>query len=88
MKKTVIHYSEIQLLINLNCFEFHSPCYKPPNDYSWTTLHFNFEVKPDLRRKARLVAGGHLVELHGIHSRSTVVKGMSVRLLDVSATSV
>ena len=44
--------TEIVSLIGLNCFEFHSPCFKPPEDYSWTTLHFNFEVKPDLCRKA------------------------------------
>jgi hypothetical protein len=43
-----------------------------------------FEVK-DGRRKARLVAGGHLVDLMGISSRSTVVKGISVRLLDLIA---
>jgi hypothetical protein len=44
-----------------------------------------FEVKQDGRRKARLVAGGHLVDSMGISSRSTVVKGISVRLLDLIA---
>ena len=33
--------------------------------------------------KARLVAGGHMVDSMGINSRSTVVKGISVRLLDL-----
>lgn len=44
-----------------------------------------FEVKQDGRRKARLVAGGHLVDPMGINPRSTVVKGISVRLLDLIA---
>ena len=45
-----------------------------------------FEVKQDGRRKGRLVAGGHLVDPKGgINSRSTVVKGISVRLLDLIA---
>ncbi len=42
-----------------------------------------FEVKQDGQCKARLVAGGHMVEPRGISSRSTVVKGISVRLLDL-----
>ena len=44
-----------------------------------------FEVKQDGRRKARLVAGGHMVDTMGVNSRSTVVKGISVRLLDLIA---
>jgi hypothetical protein len=44
-----------------------------------------FEVKPDGQRKARLVAGGHMIDLWGISSRSTYVKGISVRLLDLIA---
>jgi hypothetical protein len=44
-----------------------------------------FEVNQDGRRKARLVAGGHMVDPMGINSRSTVVKGISVRLLDLIA---
>ena len=76
---------EIDSLLALNCFEFHSPDYKPSSGYQWTKLIMNFEVKQDGRRKARLVAGGHLVDPMGINSRSTVVKGISVRLLDLIA---
>ena len=46
---------------------------------------YDFEVKHDGRRKARLVAGGHMVAVHGISARSTVVKGVSLRLLDIVA---
>ncbi|CAJ1970456.1 unnamed protein product [Cylindrotheca closterium] len=44
-----------------------------------------FEAKQDGRRKGRLVCGGHLVDPRGISTRSTVVKGVSVRLLDMIA---
>ena len=44
-----------------------------------------FEVKQDGRHKGCLVAGGHMVDPMGINSRSTVVKGISVRLLDLVA---
>ena len=36
-------------------------------------------------RKARLVAGGHIVDSRGISTRSTMVKGVSVHLFDVIA---
>ena len=44
-----------------------------------------YEVKQDGCRKARLVAGGHLVDPCSISTHSTVVKGVSVCLLDVIA---
>ena len=78
---------EIASLKKLCCFSFHSPNFRPSSDFNWTTLHMNFELKECGRRKARLVAGGHLVSLRGIHSRSTVVRGVSVRILDVIAHS-
>ena len=34
----------------------------PPSDYKRIPVHFVFDVKYDLRRKARLVAGGHLTK--------------------------
>ena len=69
----------------LDCFAFHAPDYKPSSDYQWTKLTMIFEVKQDGRRKAHLVAGGHLVDPKGVNSRSTVVKGISARLLDLIA---
>ena len=44
-----------------------------------------YEVKEDRHQKARLVAGGHLVNPRGISSRSTVVKGILVLLLGLIA---
>ena len=45
--------AEIASLKKMNCFAFKSPSYKPHDDYKWTTLHLNFEVKECGRRKAR-----------------------------------
>ena len=43
------------------------------------------EVKQDGRRKASLIAGGHMVDPMDVNSRSTVVKEISVRLLNLIA---
>ena len=76
---------EIDSLVNLECFEFHSRNYRPGDDFQWTTLTMIFDVKQDLRRKARLVAGGHLVDSLDNDVYSSTVKGISVRLLHVIA---
>ncbi len=76
---------EIESLLALECFSFHDPGYKPNSDFQFAKLSMIFEVKQDGRRKARLVAGGHMIDPNGINSRSTVVKGISVRLLDLIA---
>ena len=75
--------TEVDSLLRLECFEFFEPDYKPSSEYQFTKLTMIFEVKQDGRRKARLVAGGHLLDPRGISSRSTAVKGVSVpRVLD------
>ena len=77
---------ETNSLEKMECFKFKEPGFEPSDDYQKNTLRFHFEVKQDGRHKGRLVAGGHLVALmDGISSRSTVVKGISVRLLDLIA---
>ena len=50
-----------------------------------TTLTMMFGVKQDLRHKARLVAGGHLVDALDHDICSSAVKGVSVKLLHVIA---
>jgi Reverse transcriptase (RNA-dependent DNA polymerase) len=77
--------TEIDSLISMECFEFHEKGHKPGNDYQWTTLTMIFDVKQDLRRKARLVAGGHLVDSLDNNVYSSTVKGISVRILYVIA---
>ena len=76
---------EIATLIQLGCFEFKTPGYKPTRDYQYAPLRMVFDVKADLRRKARLVAGGHVIDASCFYTHSTVVKGVSIRLLHVIA---
>ena len=76
---------EIGTLIALKCFQFESPQYKPGPDYQYAPLRIIFDVKSDGRRKARLVAGGHVVDHGALNRYASVVKGSSVRLLDVIA---
>jgi len=78
-------HKEISTLIQMGCFEFKSPEYKPGPDYQFAPLRMIFEAKPCGRKKARLVAGGHLVDSSGISTRSTVVSAYSSRLMDIIA---
>ena len=78
---------EVATLLFHNCFEFKDKDYKPPSDYHYCRLHFVYDVKPDLRYKARLVCDGSRVDPQGLSTRATVVKGISVRLLDRNSDS-
>ena len=76
---------EVAALINHGCFQFMPRDFKPNLDYQYCRLHFVYEVKTDLRQKSRLVCDGSRVETRGLSTRATVVKGISVRLLDLIA---
>jgi hypothetical protein len=78
---------EVGALIQHGCFEFLPKDFKPLTDYQYCRLHFVYEVKNDLRQKSRLVCDGSRVEARGLSTRATVVKGISVRLLDLIAES-
>jgi hypothetical protein len=54
---------EICALNKLNCFRVQERANWNPRDegYQYAPLHLIFDVKPDGRRKARLVVGGHVV---------------------------
>ena len=51
---------------------------KPPSGYQFVKLHLVFDVKHALKRKARMVAGGHMIKATHEDSFSSVVslKGM------------
>ena len=53
---------------------------KPPRDHQRIRVHFVFDVKHDLRRKARLVAGGHMTAPPKDSVYSGVVTLRSLRL--------
>jgi hypothetical protein len=64
---------------------FLPPGASPPEGYQEAPLRVIFDIKPDLRKKARIVAGGHKVNAEGHSSYSSVVKLESIRLLNVIA---
>ena len=53
---------------------------RPPPGFTEITCHLVFEVKFDLRRKARYVAGGHLTDPPSVMTYSSVVSRESVRI--------
>ncbi|MGH7955026.1 MAG: reverse transcriptase domain-containing protein, partial [Gloeomargaritales cyanobacterium] len=71
---------EMSSLNRLNCFRYHTK-WKPSSDFQYAPLRMIFTVKSDLRRKARLVVGGHVVDAGDLPTYASTVKGMSVRLL-------
>lgn len=81
---------EIKALTDLEVFEFKDNDFKNPQPlldagYQQTNIHMVFDVKHDLRRKVRLVAGGHLVKVLDNLVYSSMVKTISIRLLHVIA---
>ena len=61
-------------------FEFIDGVVVPPG-YQQIPCHMIFDVKLDLTRKARYVAGGHKTEVPKEHTFSSVVSRDSVRLM-------
>lgn len=76
---------EVDDLLALDCFEYKDAGFHPGEGWQETSLHMVFDVKHDLRRKSRLVAGGHLVDLIDTPYYSSTVKSISVQLLHVIA---
>ena len=57
----------------------------PPSGYQFIKCHMIFDVKPDLTRKARFVAGGHMMRTPSLITYSSVVARDSIRILFVLA---
>ena len=76
---------EMDSLNKMDCFQFKEKGFIPDVTYQRTTLHMVFDVKQDLRRKARLVAGGHLIDLIETPTYSSTVNSISVQLLHLIA---
>jgi hypothetical protein len=66
---------------NAIAFEFLLPGTSVPIGYKKITLHMVFDIKMDLSRKARLVAGGHLTNVPTNLTYSSVVSRESVRIM-------
>ena len=76
---------EMQGLHDHQTFRFLAPGEAAPKEYQFAPLHMVFDVKTDLRRKARLVIGGHVVDSSEHSGYSSVVKMTSIRLLNIIA---
>ena len=80
---------EMTGLQRLNVFEFHAPNYRCEKAEGWqfAPMHMIFDVKQqDLRHKARLVVGGHVIDSSNHTTYSSVIENLSVRLLLLAAT--
>eukprot|EP00957_Ditylum_brightwellii_P056591 4289802-Ditylum_brightwellii.AAC.1 len=75
--------SEVDALMGMNCFAFKAKGYHPGTGWQRTTPHIVFDVEHDLRRKARLMAGGHFVNVMDTPVYSSTVKSICIRLLHV-----
>jgi len=76
---------EIAALVELGCFDVKSPNFKPSSDYQYVRMHWVYADKSDLTYKARLVCDSSRVDPKGLGTQATVVKTLSVRLLDIIA---
>ena len=73
---------EMAALDKAQVFQYMPGHYKIPKDFQFAPLRVIFDIKQeDLRHKARLVAGGHVVDSSMYESYSSVVQTMTVRLL-------
>ena len=66
-------HKEVAALIHHDCFDFHSPDFRPPSGYQYVRLNLVYDVKADLTYKARLVCDGSRVDPKWLSTRATVV---------------
>jgi hypothetical protein len=71
--------AELSQLHDYNTFEDKGIGRRPPLEYRQIRVHFVYDCKHDLRRKARMVAGGHMTPV-GDDSYSGVVTLRSLRI--------
>ena len=80
-------HKEMKGLQDHNTFSFFNPGEAAPTGYQFAPLRRIFTVKQDLRCKARLVIGGHVIDSIEHSGYSSVVRMTSVRLLNVVTES-
>jgi len=74
---------EMGSLERLNVFEYRSATQQFGKTEGWqhAPMHMIFDIKQDLRHKARLVVGGHMIDSSGHNTYSSTISDLSVRLL-------
>lgn len=75
-------YEEASTILGIGSFKDlgHQKRAKIPKGYKKITLHFVYAVKHDGRRKARLVAGGHLTDTPVESVYSSVISQRGIRI--------
>ncbi|MGH7955291.1 MAG: hypothetical protein ACREOZ_04955 [Gloeomargaritales cyanobacterium] len=74
--------NEMSALEKMKCFEYKPPSFKPEKGYQYAPMRLIFTIKKeDLRFKARLVIGGHVVDASMHNSYASTVNPLSIRLL-------
>ena len=77
---------ELGALQKAGVFSFYPPTHKVGKEYQYCPLRIIFDIKQeDLRRKARMVAGGHVIDSSMYESYSSVVQMRTIRLLETVA---
>jgi Reverse transcriptase (RNA-dependent DNA polymerase) len=56
------------------------PLDRKPGKHAWIVCHMIFDIKPDLTRKARFVAGGHMTDPPSESVYSSVITRDSIRI--------
>ena len=77
---------EMSALTKAGVWDFRPANFRLDKSYQFAPLTLIFDVKQeDLRRKARLVAGGHVVDSSMYESYSSVVQTRTIRILETIA---
>ena len=77
---------EMKALSDMKVFNILEPGSKPPEGHQFIPIWIIFEVKADLRRKARLLTGGHITKVPTWDCYSSVASKQSVRLAFLAAS--
>jgi hypothetical protein len=79
--------NKIDALERLNFFEYYEASKRFWREEGWqfAPMQMIFDIKQDLRRKARFVVGGHIIDSLQHNTYSSTVKDISVRLLMLAA---
>ena len=74
---------EMDALDRLGVFQYHDPGVKFARSDGWqyAPMRMIFDIKHDLRRKARFVVGGHVIDSSEHMTYSSTIKDISVKLM-------
>ena len=76
---------EVYSLLDLQCFDIRSPYFNPSDEYQYARMHWVYTVTNDLVCKVRLGCNDSRLDPRCLDTRATVVKSISVSLLQLIA---